>query len=49
MVPLMYRPVEFYEYNASTWTGFPNAKSPNGGTPQFAGAGNEWLYKIKPT
>jgi peptide/nickel transport system substrate-binding protein len=48
MIPLMYRPVEFYEYNASTWTGFPDAKHPNGGTPQFAGAGNSWLWKIKP-
>jgi peptide/nickel transport system substrate-binding protein len=48
MIPLMYRPSEFFEYNESTWTGFPNAEHPNGGSPQFAGAGNQWLYMIKP-
>jgi peptide/nickel transport system substrate-binding protein len=46
-IPLMYRPQEFYEYNQKYWTGFPtseNAYAP----PQFAGAGIQWLYKIKP-
>jgi len=46
-IPLMYRPNEFYEFNQSVWTGFPTDKNPNGGTPQFAGAGIAWLYKIK--
>jgi len=46
-IPLMYRPNEFYEFNTSVWSGFPTAKAPNGGTPQFAQAGIEWLYKIK--
>jgi len=46
-IPLMYRPDEFYEFNQKYWTGFPtseNAWAP----PQFAGAGIQWLYKIKP-
>ncbi len=46
-IPLMYRPNEFYEFNTSVWQGFPTDKAPNGGTPQFAQAGIEWLYKIK--
>jgi peptide/nickel transport system substrate-binding protein len=46
-IPLMYRPNEFYEFNTSVWSGFPTAQNPNGGTPQFAQAGIEWLYKIK--
>lgn len=45
-VPLMYRPLEFFEYNASTWTGFPNVDNPYA-PPQFSGAGNAWLFKIK--
>ncbi|GAA0311378.1 ABC transporter substrate-binding protein [Kineococcus aurantiacus] len=45
-VPLMYRPDEFFEFNASNWTNFPteaNAYAP----PMFRGAGNDWLFKIK--
>jgi peptide/nickel transport system substrate-binding protein len=43
----MYRPLEFFEYNASTWTGWPNAEHPTA-PPQFSGAGSMWLYQIKP-
>jgi peptide/nickel transport system substrate-binding protein len=46
MIPLMYRPLEFFEYNASTWTGFPSAKNPTA-PPQFSGAGNAWLFGLK--
>ena len=46
-IPMMYRPNEFYEFNTSVWQGFPTAKAPNGGTPQFAQAGIQWLYRIK--
>jgi peptide/nickel transport system substrate-binding protein len=46
-IPLMYRPNEFYEFNTSVWTGFPTAKDPAAGTPQFAQSGIKWLYKIK--
>lgn len=45
-VPLMYRPLEFFEYNSSTWTGFPNVDNAYA-PPQFSGAGNAWLFKIK--
>lgn len=48
VVPLMYRPLEFFEYNASTWTNFPNVDNPYA-PPQFSGAGNTWLFKIKRT
>ncbi len=47
-IGLMYRPLEFFEYNESTWTGFPNKDNPFA-PPQFSGAGNTWLYKIKHT
>jgi len=46
-IPLMYRPLEFYEYNESTWTGFPNADNPVA-PPQQGGAGIKILYVIKP-
>jgi peptide/nickel transport system substrate-binding protein len=48
MIPLMYRPLEFFEYNTSTWTGFPNSKNPSA-PPQFSGAGNSWLFELKHT
>lgn len=48
MIPLMYRPLEFYEFSTSTWTGFPTAKNPTA-PPQFSGAGNSWLFEIKHT
>lgn len=46
MIPLMYRPLDFYEYNKSTWTGFPDSAHPTG-SPQFSGAGVDWLYELK--
>ncbi len=45
-VPLMYRPLEFYEFNETNWTGFPtseNAFAP----PMWQGAGIQWLFKLK--
>ncbi len=45
-VPLMYRPLEFYEYNETNWTSFPDEKNPTA-PPMWQGAGIEWLYKIK--
>ncbi|GAA3517629.1 ABC transporter substrate-binding protein [Actinocatenispora rupis] len=47
MIPLMYRPVDFYEFNHGTWTGFPTSRNPSG-PPQFRGAGIDWLYDLKP-
>ena len=46
VVPLMYRPLEFYEFNESNWTNFPTAENPYA-PPMFQGAGVQWLFKIK--
>src|SRR5215218_2619596 len=46
VIPLMYRPLEFYEFNESNWTNFPseaNSYAP----PMWQGAGISWLFKIK--
>jgi peptide/nickel transport system substrate-binding protein len=45
-IPLMYRPDEFFEFNASNWTNFPTQAN-NYAPPMFRGAGNDWLFKIK--
>jgi len=34
-IPLMYRPLLFYEFNTSVWTGFPSATDPQGSQPLF--------------
>jgi peptide/nickel transport system substrate-binding protein len=44
--PLMYRPDEFYEYNASNFYNFPDEKNTYA-PPMFRGAGNTWMYKLK--
>jgi peptide/nickel transport system substrate-binding protein len=46
VVPLMYRPLEFYEFNASNWENFPTEENPYA-PPMWQGAGIQWLYKIK--
>jgi peptide/nickel transport system substrate-binding protein len=46
VVPLMYRPLEFYEFNTSNWTNFPDEANPYA-PPMWQGAGIEWLFKIK--
>ena len=48
MIPLMYRPLEFFEFNESTWTNFPTATN-DYAPPMWQGAGIEWLFKIKST
>ncbi|HUX51463.1 MAG TPA: ABC transporter substrate-binding protein [Spirochaetia bacterium] len=35
VVPLMYRPLLFYEFNTSVWTGFPTDQNPQGSQPLF--------------
>jgi peptide/nickel transport system substrate-binding protein len=45
-VPLMYRPLEFYEFNTSNWEGFPTEDDPSA-PPMFSGAGIGWLFKLK--
>lgn len=47
VIPLMYRPVEFYQYNETTWTGFPNAEDPKA-PPMQSGAGIKILYGLTP-
>lgn len=34
-IPLMYRPLLFYEFNTSVWTNFPTAANPQGTSPQW--------------
>ncbi|GAB2629447.1 ABC transporter substrate-binding protein [Streptomyces capparidis] len=46
MIPLMYRPLDFFEFNESVWKNFPDAANPYA-PPMWRGAGDEWLYKIK--
>lgn len=47
MIPLMYRPLDFFEFNETVWTGFPTSKNPSA-PPTFSGAGVLWLYEISP-
>lgn len=44
--PLMYRPDEFFEFNASNWYNWPTEEN-DYAPPMFRGAGNEWIFKIK--
>jgi len=46
VVPLMYRPLEFYEFNETNWTNFPTEQNPYA-PPMWQGAGIQWLFKIK--
>ena len=46
VVPLMYRPLEFYQFNETNWTNFPSEANPYA-PPMWQGAGVQWLYKIK--
>ncbi len=45
-VPLMYRPLEFFEFNQSNWENFPTEENPYA-PPMWQGAGIQWLFKIK--
>ncbi|MET0692767.1 MAG: ABC transporter substrate-binding protein, partial [Propionibacteriaceae bacterium] len=46
IVPLMYRPLQFFEFNESNWQGFPTEANPYA-PPTFQGAGISWFFKIK--
>ncbi len=46
VVPLMYRPNEFYEYNETNWTNFPDEKNPYA-PPGWTGASIAWIFKLK--
>jgi len=44
--PLMYRPDEFFEFNASNWSNWPTEEN-DYAPPMFRGAGNEWIFQLK--
>lgn len=46
VVPLMYRPLEFYEFQTGTWKNFPTAENPYA-PPMWQGAGIKWLFKVQ--
>jgi peptide/nickel transport system substrate-binding protein len=46
VIPLMYRPLEFYEFHETVWTGFPTSENPTA-PPQFTQAGIQVLYVIE--
>jgi len=49
LVPVEYRPWQFYEFNTTHWTNFPTAQDPYA-PPQICtdGAGVRALYKLRP-
>jgi len=47
VIPLMYRPLEFYEFNESVWTGFPTASNPVA-PPMHEEAGIQIFSVIQP-
>jgi peptide/nickel transport system substrate-binding protein len=46
VIPLMYRPLEFYEFNQTVWTGFPTSDNPTS-PPTQSGSGIRLLYGLK--
>jgi peptide/nickel transport system substrate-binding protein len=46
MIPLMYRPDQFYEFHEANWTNFPHAEDAYA-PPQFHGAGIRWLFALE--
>jgi peptide/nickel transport system substrate-binding protein len=45
-IPMMYRPLEFFQFNETNWTGFPTEANPKA-PPMFQGAGIRVLFNIK--
>jgi peptide/nickel transport system substrate-binding protein len=45
-IPMMYRPLEFFQFNQTNWTGFPSETNPSA-PPMFQGAGIRVLFKLK--
>lgn len=46
-IPLMYRPLQFYEFNESVWQNFPTEENPYA-PPMHYGSGIKILYGIEP-
>jgi peptide/nickel transport system substrate-binding protein len=47
VIPLMYRPLEFYEFNETHWTNFPTEDNPYA-PPMHHSSGIQILYGIEP-
>jgi peptide/nickel transport system substrate-binding protein len=47
VIPLMYRPAQFYEFNETAWTGFPTEENPTA-PPMHYGSGIKILYNLQP-
>ena len=45
-IPMMYRPLEFFQFNETNWTGFPSESNPTA-PPMFQGAGIRVLFGLK--
>jgi peptide/nickel transport system substrate-binding protein len=48
VIPLMYRPWTFYEFNETHWTGWATAENPYAPPMPLVGAGMEMLWHIQP-
>ena len=46
VIPLMYRPMDFYQFSQTNWENFPTEENPYA-PPMWQGAGVQWLFKIK--
>lgn len=46
VIPLEYRPLEFFEHHDKYWTGFPDSSNPKA-SPTARGAGIRWIYQIR--
>jgi len=49
VIPLMYRPWVFYQYNETYWTGWANAENPYAPPMPLVGAGREMLWHLEPS
>lgn len=47
VIPLMYRPLQFFEFNESVWTNFPTEDNPYA-PPMHYGSGIKVLYGLEP-
>lgn len=46
VIPLMYRPLEFFEFQTGTWTNFPTSSN-SYAPPMWQGAGIDWIFKLQ--
>ena len=44
-IPMMYRPLDFYEFNQSNWENFPTEEDP-WAPPMWRSAGTQWFFKL---